>query len=204
MCGRRLSMKLIVFMGAIGCVLAVGCQTPRTSRLDFTLFESEGQENRHYADFNDAFYRVSAGSTLEIVLRATKPSSIDPTQTITQVLYLKTYWRPIPGTTAVEATQINARVQYAVLTPPTGVRYDGGAFISYKIDKKSGVLTGKIESGTLSPKFRMGDAVEPFGAARFTGHIRATEKSRDVVSTLQMLESQFSRPIVPAPAPRGN
>ena len=198
--GGSRGVTLAALIGAIGCALATGCEAPHTSRLDFTLFESDGRVNRHYANFSEAFYRMSAGGTLELVLRTEKPSTIDPTQTITQILYLKSFWRPVPGTTFVEATQINARVQYAVLTPPTGVRYDGGAFVSYKIDKRTGMLTGDIESGSLSPKFRMGDAVEPFGAARFTGHVRATEKPRDVVSTLQMLESQFSRPIETSPA----
>ncbi len=197
---RRLTSLML--LGVVGSALVAGCAGPKVTRVDFTLFEDDGRQERHFTEFREAFYRVSPGGSLELVCRAERPSAIDPTQTITQILYVKSFWRPQPGTTFVEATQINARAQYAMLTPPTGVRYDGGAFVSYKIDTRTGVLTGAIESGSLSPKYRIGDAVEPFGAARFTGTIRATEKPRDVVSTLLMLESQFSQLIDSAPAGR--
>jgi hypothetical protein len=180
--------------------LVIGCEAPvRQTRLELTVFGQDGRRQHHYADFGEAYYQLSGG-TLELVLRSERPSSLDPTQTITQILYLKTFWQPMPGTTYVEASQINARVQYAMLTPPTGVRYDGGAFVSFRINKRTGELTGRIESGSLAPRFRMGDAVEPFGAARFTGTVRATERPREVVNTLQMLESQFSQPIESVPA----
>jgi len=189
-----------VLLALVGC-LVIGCEPlVRQTRLDLTVFEQDGRQHHHYTDFSAASYELSPGGTLELVLRSERPSSLDPTQTITQILYLKTFWQPMPGTTYVEASQINARVQYAMLTSPTGVRYDGGAFISFSIDKRTGILTGRIESGSLAPRFRMGDAVEPFGAARFTGTVRATERPRDVVNTLQMLESQFSQPIENAPA----
>ncbi|HSW44964.1 MAG TPA: hypothetical protein VLM89_05290 [Phycisphaerae bacterium] len=164
------------------------------------MFDPNGREHRHYADFQEASYQAMPGGVLELVLRSERPSSVDLTQTITQILYVKSFWRPQPGTTFVESSQINARAVYAVLTPPTGVRYDGGAFISYKIDRNTGELKGTIESGSLVPRYRLGDAVEPFGSCRFTATIRAAERPRDVVTTLQMLESRFSQPIESAAA----
>jgi len=178
----------------LGVLAVLGC-TGGETRIDLTTFDKNGQARRHYAEFRRASYRLSGGGTLELVLRSERPSSIDPTQTITQVVYLKSFWTPRPGTTYAEASQINARVQYALITPPTGVRYDGGAFLSYSLKRRTREIVGKIESGTLSPRLRMGDAVEPFGAARFTGTFCATENPRDVVTAVQMLESQFSRPI---------
>jgi len=193
--------KAVAVLLALGGCLVIGCEVPvRQTRLDLTVFEQDGRQHHHYSDFTEASYQLSPGGTLELVLRSERPSSLDPTQLITQIVYLKTFWQPMPGTTYVEASQINARVQYAMLTPPTGVRYDGGAFVSFHIDKRTGELTGRIESGSLAPRFRMGDAVEPFGATRFTGTVRATPRPGDVVNTLQMLASQFSQPIDTAPA----
>ncbi len=178
-----------------GCgLLVAGCGTSG-GRLDLTTYNEQGRPQRHYTEFRRAFYRWGPGGTVDLVLRAERPSSVDPTQTITQVVYVKSFWSPRPGTTFVEATQINARVQYAMLTPPTGVRYDGAAFVSFKLDKHSGRLTGEFESGSLSPRLRMGDAVEPFGPARFTGTFSAEENPRDVVNAVQTLEGQFSKRI---------
>ncbi len=185
-----LGLLLVASCGSLiaGCGSAGG-------RLDLTTYNEQGQPQQHYADFRRVSYRQSPGGTLDLIFRSERPSSVDPTQTITQIVYVKTFWNPRPGTTFVEATQINARVQYAMLTPPTGVRYDGTAFISYKLDKHTGLLTGQFESGSLSPRFRMGDAIEPFGQARFTGSFSATENSRDVVQAIQTLDAQFSQRI---------
>jgi len=185
---------------ALGVLAVFGCKGEET-RIDLTTFDQNGQVQRHYAEFRRASYRLSGGGTLELVLRSERPSNIDPTQTITQIVYLKSFWTPRPGTTFAEASQINARVQYALITPPTGVRYDGGGFISYSLKRRTREIVGKIESGTLSPRLRMGDAVEPFGTARFTGTFCATENPRDVVTVVQMLESQFSQPINPPGGP---
>jgi hypothetical protein len=183
----------LLLVASCGALIA-GCGSSG-GRLDLTTYDEQGAPRQHYADFRRAFYRQSPGGTLDLVFRAERPSSVDPTQTITQLVHVKSFWNPRPGTTFVEATQINARVQYAMLTPPTGVRYDGTAFISYKLDKHTGLLTGRFESGSLSPRFRMGDAIEPFGQARFTGSFSATESPRDVVQAIQKLEGLFSQRI---------
>ena len=104
-------------------------------------------------------------------------------------------WNPIPGTTYAEGSQINARVQYALLTPPTGMRYDGSTFADYRLKRRTGKLVGTLEEGTLSPRYRMGDAAEPFGPCRFRGTFVATENPADVVTALQLLESQFRQPV---------
>jgi len=41
----------------------------------------------------------------------------------------------------------------------------------------------------------MGNALEPFGPANFTGTFVAQEKPGDVVDTAQALEAQFNRPV---------
>jgi len=179
---------------ALGLLAVAGCGSSQT-RIDLTTFDQDGRARNHYAEFRRASYQLSPGGTLKLVLRSAEPSMKDPTQTITQIVYVKSLWTPRPGTTFANASQINARVQYAIITPPTGVRYDGGAFLSYKLKRRTREMVGKIESGTLAPRLRMGDAVEPFGAARFTGTFCATENSRDVVAAVQMLESQFSQPV---------
>lgn len=179
-------------------LLLLACQQPPTrTRINLTAHDANGQPQRHYTDFRRAYYQVSAGGLVELVLQTERPSSVDPTQTINQILYVRSIWNPHPGRSAVEASQIDAQARYAMLTPPTGVRYDGSAMITWKLDKKAHKLSGWIESGTLTPRFRMGEAMEPFGPANFSGTFVAEENPRVVVETAQALESQFNRPIVP-------
>jgi hypothetical protein len=177
-------------------MLAMAGCAPASTRIEFTTFDETGGSERVYGNFTTASYRKIQGGLIEIVCRAETPSTLDPTQTITQVIFMRTFWHPQPGRTFVESTQIDGTVIYTVLTPPTGVRYDGAGFLTFKI-KDDGTMEGEIESGTLTPRYRMGEAVIPFTAARIAGRIHAVENPRDVVNTLQSIESQFSERVVP-------
>jgi hypothetical protein len=169
-----------------------GCRVQQT-RIDLVTYDPDGTAHRHYADFEEAYYHRSPSGGIELVLRSEQPSKLDPTQTITQVVHLKAFWVPKPGTTFVESSQINAHLRYAIWTPPTGVRYDGAGFASFRLDQRQSILTGRIESGTLSPRFRAGNAVEPFGTARLSGQFRAEKDPARVVALVQWLQSHFSR-----------
>ncbi len=174
------------------CVAASGCQEPKSTRIELATMDAAGASRQYFVEFERAAYRRTARGVVELVMKVEQPSELDPRQTITQLLYVRQFWSPRPGTTYAEATQINARLRYAILTPPTGVRYDGSAFVTCKLDKRTGELIGHIESGTLSPQYRMGDASEPFGPARLTGTFRATENPREVVNAIQTLGTLFS------------
>jgi hypothetical protein len=188
-----------IWTGFAGLLLLAGCRgAPVGTRIDVATFDEAGQPKQHYTNFRGATYRLSPGGLLEVVMRAQRPSSVDPTQTIEQVLYIKSFWNPQPARSFIDSSQIDARAQFAMLTPPTGVRYDGTAMVTYRFDKKTRQLSGWIESGTLTPRFRMGNALEPFGPANFTGTFVAHEKPGDVVNTAQMLENQFNRPLAGA------
>jgi hypothetical protein len=188
----RMRRLLMAFL--LGTALA-GCSTHPT-RLQFSTFDGENHCEQAYTYMSTGSYRKLPGGLIELVCRAERASTIDPTQTITQIVHLKTFWDPRPGTTFVESTQIDGDLSYAVLTPPTGVRYDGSGFLTYKL-KKNGDLEGKIESGTLSPRFSMGDAAIPFTNARLEGDVYARENPADVVNTIQSIDAQFSERVKP-------
>lgn len=177
----------------IGLGMLAGCGGPKATRIELQTFEENGKTSQHYTEFSRASFKRTSDGRLEVVLQTEQPSRLDPSQTITQVVHIQTFWNPRLGITYAESTQINARIQYAILTPPTGVRYDGGGFVTYKVDWLTGEVAGYIESGDLVPKFQMGNAVEPFGPAKVTGTFRARENPGEVVNTHQMLESQFKR-----------
>src|SRR5437870_428676 len=178
---------------AIAIAFASGCASRnRVPRVEFTTYDENGDCETRLAHFSRAAYRASPGGLLAIVMEGESPSSIDPTQTIRQIVYVKTLWYPQPGRTYVEATQMDATMMYAVLTPPTGVRYDGSAMLTYKWNSTGKEIRARIESGTLAPAYRMGEAIEPFGPSRFLGEATVYEDPGQVVKTLQFLKTQFS------------
>jgi hypothetical protein len=181
--------------GATGCVLLVlaGCQIPST-RIQLTTYDETGKEQHHYADFKRVAFMITPDGLLELAMRSEQPSSLDPTQTITQLVHMKQVWRPQPGRTAVQSTQIDAVVRYAILTPPTGVRYDGSAFVFSMIKKDANTITGQIESGRLGLAYLMGDAAPPFGPARLVGPFRAARNEAEVMEISRQLDLLFSKP----------
>ncbi len=180
---------------AASCIAGmVGC-APKGTRINLVTYDEAGKASTHYTDFREASFRCQSDNRIEVVFRTQTPSRIDPTQTITQIVYLQTFWAPRYGVTYAESTQVNACIEYAILTPPTGVRYDGGAFVTYKIDPNTKQAVGYIETGDLEPTYKMGNAVEPFGPARISGTFRADDRAGDVVNLQQMLKTKFTQPI---------
>lgn len=183
-----------VVLLVLGPMLLAGC-APKVTRIELQTFDAEGKPAHHYTEFTRATFKRLSDGRIELSLRSQQPSRVDPTQVITQVVHVQSFWQPRGGVTYWESTQVNARVTYAIRTPPTGIRYDGGAFVSYSIDRMTGEAVGRIESGDLLPRYRMGNAVVPFGPTRITGTFRATENPADVVTTHQMLQGEFTQPI---------
>lgn len=185
--------------GVLWLALLSGCAN-EPSRMVLKAVDRAGVQESLSTEFRRCVYHRTAQGLIEVALKTEHPSTEDPTQTITQILYLRQIWNPRLGASFVDSTQVNARVEYAILSPPTGVRYDGSAFISYKIDKYTGELKGRIESGNLSPRYQMGDAIEPFPAARLTGTFRAVESPREVLNARQLIETRFTERLAEPPA----
>ena len=186
---------LRTIIGPLVALAALSGCSPQGTRMNLITYDDQGKADRHFSDFGRASFRQESDKRIEVVFQGQVPSRIDPTQTITQVVCIQTFWTPLYGVTYAEKSQINAHVKYAILTPPTGICYEGAAFVTYDVDPLTKEVVGWIESGDLSPVSRMGDATEPFGPARITGNFRAVDKGGDVVNTLQMLKTQFTQPV---------
>ncbi len=183
-----------VVLTALLAVLA-GCSSQAT-RLYLTTYDEAGRAQHHYADFNRVAFLVNPSGLLELGMRVEQPSKADPTQTITQLIHVKEVWKPQPGRTAVESSQINVELRYAILTPPTGVRYDGAGFVFAKVAKDGKTVTGDIESGRLAPAYRMADAALPFGPARVKGTFRAVNNPSEVIEITRQLDLLFGKQAV--------
>jgi len=181
-------------------LIAVGCAS-EPMRVHLTTYDETGAAQEHYADFTRAYYTTGPNGLMAWALSTEQPSPDDPTQIVTQIVHIREIWKTRPGKTFANASQINAQVRYAILTPPTGVRYDGSAFITYKSKRFSDVQICEIEAGRLTPSKRMGDVTVPFGPARFNGTFEATENQATVAEAAQLIDALFSTPAATDAAP---
>ncbi|UCG34209.1 MAG: hypothetical protein JSU68_06150 [Phycisphaerales bacterium] len=154
-----------------------GCQ-PRTTRIRIQDFSHPDGPRSLFQEFDDAYYQLDAAGDLNLLLRRRSPSEAIPTEHITQTILVRSYWRPIPGTTRVESSMINAKITYVIQSGRATRVYEGNGFVSFSEHQKGQSLSGRIESGQLRPTGEIGDPPHPFGRARIEGTFRAIRKPR--------------------------
>lgn len=179
-------------VAALGAALG-GCGSP-PNRILIETHTADGVPQTYSTDFADAVFAPTADGGYDVVLRWKQPTDVDPTQDMEQLLYARVLWTPRPGVTRAEATMINARTAYTILTPPTGVRYEGGCFLSFKLNRAGTRLTGRIESGELAPLRLVGGARQPFGPARISGRIDARLDRRTTARLLHDIDVKLGTP----------
>jgi len=140
------------YLAAISLIFLLrGCGSG-SSRVEITTFDEHGKGQLHFAEFivvRIACRRVGiGGGDADGTAEHGRSTANHHAGFVLQYIL-----EPAAGTTYVEATQIDAQAEYALLTPPTGVRYDGSAFITWHLDRRKSTLRGKIESGTLAPRY---------------------------------------------------
>jgi hypothetical protein len=193
-CHERIirAARAAVAVPLLAVVLGGCAKTP--NRIYVETFNDPLAPKKYNTDFTEAYYAKAADGGLDLLLRWKQPTKADPTQEMEQVIHAHAFWTPVLGTTRAEASMINATLRFMILTPPTGVGYEGAGFITFKIDPKQRILDGQIESGELVPKQSVGGAKKPFGPARISGTIRAIESRRQILRLLQDAELNLRSP----------
>lgn len=182
-----------ILFAAVACaalLAATGCG-PVPNRLYVETFPDGATPQRYRTDFAESWFARAPDGGFDILLRSNQPSELDPRQHTEQIIHAHAFWAPVLGTTRAEPSMINATLRFIILTPPTGVGYGGAGFLTFKIDSKGETLEGTIESGELVPKQVAGGARQPFGPARVSGRIVATENRRQVLRLLHEAERQL-------------
>jgi hypothetical protein len=147
--------------------------------------------------FDEALCSTDSRGEWDIVLHSLHPAQRDPRQSIEQILHLSLFWKPVPGTTYVESSQTNALMTYALLSGPTAISYEGAGFV-YLTQDRSGGISGRIESGTLSPTRRVGEPNDLLGTCKLTGEFKGRIDRSRVSELTSLLGQRLGPPRGPA------
>jgi hypothetical protein len=185
-------------LAMVGALFAPACG-PRDTRFEILDFRSGAQTVAYFEEFDECYYRVDSAGNVDVVARRERPRTGDPDQTLVQLLHVRTFFTPLPGHTNIESTMINTTVSYLIVSGATGASFEGGGFVSFNEPPRArrvfsvgpGVLTGRLESSSLSPQRRRGDAPHIFQRAAVTGRFRAIEDQRQVVKLLNDMQRRL-------------
>jgi len=178
-----------------------GCE-PRSTRFQVVDYGPTGEQGRFFEEFDECCYARHPNGTVDVVARRRGRLMGQEEEPTTQVIHLHCIWRPVPGSTAVESTQVNATISYWILGPLGGVALEGGGFVFSQENHSRDTLTGNVESSALRPVRRIGQGPSLFDRVELTGKFRAVHDRRRTIRLINEMKTQFGPlPRYEAPPP---
>lgn len=168
--------------------LLVGC-TPFTSTFSVVDYRLGEGPSRFVETFPEAYYDLDSEGRASVVLRRTTPGKLESTGAITQVIYMRSFWRPVPGVNISDATQINATVSYVILMGESASSYDGTGMVYFKENKSEDAIIGSLDLAVLRPTRQAGNGAALFQNAEVAGRFRARRDGRQVTRIINEMES---------------
>ncbi|MCK6457852.1 MAG: hypothetical protein L6Q92_15140 [Phycisphaerae bacterium] len=199
--GRAQMRRSRVAIAVVAGMALAGC-TPKGNVLRIESFKQRGAPETLSEHFDEAFFASDAQGHWDIVLRAVRPSPHDVDGELVQVFHARLFWRPVPGTTYAEPSQTDATLCYAILDVDRAISYEGAGFVYFSLDRTGDVMTGTVESGTISPRRADGPAPDLLGPSQVRGHFTAYRNRRWTVEALTTMRQRLGPP--PTYRPRGS
>lgn len=182
--------------------LATGCAKPPwpfepfVTRLEIADLSDAQNIRRYQEDFVEAFYDLDGHGNLNLVLRR-KGGENSEGGNLTQVVRVRTVWRPVANRSVSKPTQINAVVSYYAVGGRVGDTFEGAGAVFFHASEKD-VLEGSVDRAVLRAKRQLSSAQALFPRAELSGKFRAIRDRRQVVRIVNELEQQFG-PLRPEP-----
>lgn len=193
---------LVVSAWCFAC--APGCTTPLTT-IRVTDFPAGGEPRRFHESFPEAFYDLDGLGNLQLVLRRSTKVQDEHGGSITQVVHLRSFWRPVPGKDPADDSQINSVVTYAVFDGNSGTAFEGGGAIYFVAAKDEDHLTGSVDRIRLRPVRRFGSGEILFEQAEIAGSFFARRdplRVAQIANELERMLGPLPRYVEPATASR--
>ena len=128
----RSSISFLYCLFLIGMVFSLGgCSDKQSGIFHFEVLTP--QENDLRQEFSQSCYTCNDNGQVTIVLRARQRlKSKNQTRNVTQLLIIKTFWRPQRGITPFTASATNANVEYLIELDSQTAWYRGAGFVQVK------------------------------------------------------------------------
>ena len=191
---RGIHLALSIVLG-----LPLGCSV-RSSTFEIVDYRDAGDAKRYQETFDEAYYDLDEHGNVNIVLRRTSTDQRGE-QDVTQVIRIRSVWRPVPGRTASHRTQINAAVSYFVAGGRIGDTFEGAGAVFFRQNRGKTVLAGTLDHSVLRPKRQLAPGEPLFARAELSGTFRATRDRRQVVRIIHEADRLFG-PLPPHDAPK--
>lgn len=177
-----------------------GC-APSTTRLAIESFRDGATGSRVQESFDEAYFASDEHGRWEIVFRARRPSAVETGGELVEVVHVNVVWRAIPGMTAVEQSQTNATLCYALMDVDRAISYEGAGMVTFALDRTGNEMTGQIESGALNAGRVTGDAPDVLGKSLVSGTFTAKRDLARVAEMRTELRRKLGQPIKYKPRP---
>ena len=174
-------------------VTVSGCSA-RWSRFQVVDYRDTGAPERYQETFKEAYYSIGGDGNVELVLRRSQPSESDPDVDITQLIYIRTVWKSIPGKTVADSTQINGVICYVIAGGGVGATFEGAGSVFFKENRRGDRLSGTLEQALLRPTRRLAGSHSLFNRAQLQGKFHAKRDRRRVVRLVHEMNRLFGPP----------
>ena len=177
---------------AFAVLAAGGCaQRPVVSVIRLVDHREPGSTERLRESFQEAWYNLDRHGNVDLVLRRSSRPGVE--NALTQLVHIRSVWRPIPGRTVTHRTQINGTITYYLVSGRTGTAYDGAGSVFFK-EKRGGRLIGAIELAKLRPTRHLASSSPPFARAEISGEFVAVHDPRRVIQLVNEMNRLFGPP----------
>lgn len=152
-----------------------------------------GKTERFRESFHEAWYRLDDHGNIDLVLRRPGRPRDGMDGSLTQLIHIRSIWRPIPGRTVADRTQINGTITYYIVSGRSGTAYDGAGSVFFK-RMRGGRLIGAIEHAKLRPTRHLVSSSPLFARAEISGEFTAVHDPRRVIQLVNEMNALFGPP----------
>lgn len=176
-------LRSIITIGIISpAATIVGCGVG-VNNLDIRKVDAE--QALLNQEFDQTYYCVDNDGNVELLLH----QSGGEEGNIEQMVYLRTFWRVVPGKTGADPSGTNAYVTYFIISGNRGAIYRGAGMVLLKGKPGRHRLGANIKSANLDLVNHSAHFPDIFGAAVMSGKISA----RHDKAALRKIYRRFER-----------
>ncbi len=187
------------WLAAIAVLFMMSSCKPVYNRMRIINYKMPDEPETVIQDFREAYFYQGKGDDYYIVLKSQEPMNRENKRILQQILYAKLLWKPIPGRTYAESSQINAKIEYLITVVDSSdkkvirqdsyikLRYLGTGFICFSLNRKADIMTGTIEQALLEPVEKSDKY--PLGRFILSGKFRAVRNSCAVAECRMILRA---------------